>query len=90
MLNRLVACCSARQALNELLIPGSLRDDGADPTKAKGNGVIRAMDVFDHTQEIYPGSKITHFKELHKKTGIAYEDMVSLISRAAVVASGRL
>jgi magnesium-dependent phosphatase 1 len=59
------------------LIPGSLRDDGADPKKVRSNGVLRAMDIFDYTEEIYPGSKITHFKELHKKTGAAYEDMVS-------------
>ncbi len=68
---------SARQALNELLIPGSLRDDGSDPTKSRSKGVLRAMDIFDYTEEIYPGSKIAHFKELHKKTGVAYEDMVS-------------
>lgn len=29
---------------------------------------------FDY-QQIYPGSKIAHFRELHKHTGIAYTDM---------------
>lgn len=28
------------------------------------------------------GSKIAHFKELHKKTGIPYEEMVSLHTRS--------
>ncbi|OJT02616.1 Magnesium-dependent phosphatase 1 [Trametes pubescens] len=26
--------------------------------------------------EIYPGSKIKHFKQLHKKTGIPYSEML--------------
>ena len=69
------APCRAHQALTELLIPGALRDDGLDPNKARANGVISAINLFE-TMEIYPGSKLAHFKELHKKTGIAYEDMV--------------
>lgn len=27
-------------------------------------------------QEIYPGSKITHFQSLHKKSGLPYEEML--------------
>ncbi|KAK7203293.1 magnesium-dependent phosphatase-1 [Myxozyma melibiosi] len=35
----------------------------------------RAIDHFS-VLEIYPDSKITHFKALHEKTGIAYADMI--------------
>lgn len=27
-------------------------------------------------QEIYPGSKLTHFRAIHKASGIPYQDMV--------------
>ncbi|TFY83480.1 hypothetical protein EWM64_g533 [Hericium alpestre] len=36
---------------------------------------MRAIEFFDH-MEIYPGSKTKHFKELHKKTGIPYSEML--------------
>jgi magnesium-dependent phosphatase 1 len=32
--------------------------------------------------EIYPGSKLRHFKEVHRKTGIPYEQMVSFLPLA--------
>jgi hypothetical protein len=28
--------------------------------------------------EIYPGSKLRHFREIHRRTGIPYEQMVSI------------
>jgi len=46
----------ARQALDQLLI--------ATPEADKP--VKRAVELF-HTLEIYPGSKLKHFKELHRK-----------------------
>ena len=36
----------------------------------------KAGDAFDAGMEIYPGSKMKHFEVLHKRTGIAYEDML--------------
>jgi magnesium-dependent phosphatase 1 len=27
-------------------------------------------------QEIYPGSKLKHFKTIHQESGVAYEDML--------------
>jgi magnesium-dependent phosphatase 1 len=29
--------------------------------------------------EIYPGSKLRHFREIHRRTGIPYEQMVRLL-----------
>ncbi|GAA5869673.1 hypothetical protein JCM16303_000544 [Sporobolomyces ruberrimus] len=68
---------AARQALTELLIPGSIdSDDVLKSRKAKGDeGLVSSINLFD-SMEIYPGSKITHFQELHKKTGIPYSEMV--------------
>ncbi|ODQ52270.1 putative magnesium-dependent phosphatase P8B7.31 [Saitoella complicata NRRL Y-17804] len=50
----------ARQALSLMTLPPSNK---------------RAESFFD-TCEIYPGSKIKHFQELHRKTGIPYTEMV--------------
>ncbi|GAA6002024.1 hypothetical protein JCM10207_003043 [Rhodosporidiobolus poonsookiae] len=68
----------ARQILSELLIEGSLREKPSDnPLKARDadKGVISAISLFDG-MEIYPGSKMEHFREIHQKTGVAYEDML--------------
>ena len=35
----------------------------------------RAISLFDH-MEIYPGSKITHFNNLQKSTGLPFEEML--------------
>ncbi|KAF8907752.1 magnesium-dependent phosphatase-1 [Mucidula mucida] len=56
----------ARQCLSLLLIPPKETED-ARPKKA--------ADYF-HQAEIYPGSKLTHFKQLHEKTGIPYSEML--------------
>lgn len=69
----------ARQILSELLLPGSLRDSGrGDLLKARSSGgkeTISAIQLFD-SMEIYPGSKLSHFRELNKQTGIPFEQMV--------------
>ncbi|KAJ8296062.1 Dual specificity protein kinase lkh1 [Rhodotorula toruloides] len=66
----------ARQILSELLVPGSHRDDAKDPLKAKdGEKVVPAIRLFD-SMEIYPGSKMEHFRQLNAKTGIPFEEML--------------
>ncbi|KAJ4465080.1 magnesium-dependent phosphatase-1 [Lentinula aciculospora] len=56
----------ARSALTLLLVP---------PMKGSEDGTIKAVEFFDQL-EIYPGSKLTHFKKLHQKTGIPYSEML--------------
>ena len=46
-----------------------------DPAHTGSETGRRGIDYFDQF-EIYPGSKVTHFRSLHKKTGIAYGDML--------------
>ncbi|KIL00184.1 hypothetical protein PAXRUDRAFT_821982 [Paxillus rubicundulus Ve08.2h10] len=60
----------AREALSLIRIPVSAG-------KAASSGVDSrpATKFFDHL-EIYPGSKIAHFKQLHNKTGIPYSEML--------------
>ncbi|KAH9895664.1 magnesium-dependent phosphatase-1 [Cubamyces lactineus] len=69
-----IAACSrthapdlARQALRLLLVPPPAGHKRETPTPA--------IEFFDQL-EIYPGSKIRHFKELHKKTGLPYSEML--------------
>ncbi|WWC93225.1 magnesium-dependent phosphatase-1 [Kwoniella sp. B9012] len=54
----------AREALGMLLLPS---EEGGDH--------VRAVTYFN-TMEIYPGSKLKHFKEIHRKTGIPYDQML--------------
>ncbi|CAK5278207.1 unnamed protein product [Mycena citricolor] len=70
-----VAACSrthapdlALRALNLLRVPESDEEDGIEPGKP-------AIEYFDNLQ-IYPGSKLAHFRAIHKKTGIPYEQML--------------
>lgn len=54
----------AREALGMLLLPA---DEGGDH--------VKAISYFN-TLEIYPGSKLRHFREIHRKTGIPYDQML--------------
>ncbi|CAE6508990.1 unnamed protein product [Rhizoctonia solani] len=69
-----IAACSrttakneARQLLTLLLLPSPPGSSSSTPR--------RAIEFFD-TLEIYPGSKLRHFKALNRKTGIPYEEML--------------
>ncbi|KAF9267016.1 magnesium-dependent phosphatase-1 [Marasmius fiardii PR-910] len=64
--SRTSASALARQALQLLLVP---------PPSKSDERAEKAIDFFDQS-EIYPGSKLTHMKRLHEKTGIPYSEMV--------------
>ncbi|CDR99751.1 related to magnesium-dependent acid phosphatase [Sporisorium scitamineum] len=68
----------ARQALNRLFLVDDahlLDDQQKQGEEANEIKVVKAIDLFDY-QEIYPGSKITHFRNLQRDSGVAYEDMI--------------
>jgi magnesium-dependent phosphatase 1 len=68
---------SAREALRLIKIPVS-SSVGKDTTNVPDTNRVEslpAIHFFDHL-EIYPGSKIAHFKQLHKITGIPYSEML--------------
>ncbi|OWZ36733.1 magnesium-dependent phosphatase-1 [Cryptococcus neoformans] len=54
----------AKEALGMLLLPAN-----------EGGDLVKAISYFN-TMEIYPGSKLRHFREIHRKTGIPYEQML--------------
>ncbi|KAH7104674.1 magnesium-dependent phosphatase-1 [Auriculariales sp. MPI-PUGE-AT-0066] len=54
---------AAREALDLLLV----KDE---------TGATRPSREFFDLEEIYPGSKLAHFRSLHKRTGIPYEQML--------------
>ncbi|KAJ9102433.1 hypothetical protein QFC21_002833 [Naganishia friedmannii] len=55
----------AREALRLLLVP-----------QEKGSREMAKAITFFETMEIYPGSKLRHFKSIHAKTGIPYSEML--------------
>ncbi|KAJ7060483.1 magnesium-dependent phosphatase-1 [Mycena amicta] len=70
-----VAACSrthaidlAREALSLIRIPPGNDDESSIEEQP-------AIELFDNLQ-IYPGSKIAHFRALQDKTGIPYEEML--------------
>lgn len=75
---------SAREALTLLLVPPKTGDKSGAATPAikffdqqeiyPGNFLIHMITYFK-LQRYNLGSKIAHFKQLHKKTGIPYSEM---------------
>ncbi|GFR40369.1 hypothetical protein Agub_g917, partial [Astrephomene gubernaculifera] len=54
--------------------------EGKSKGDSRGGGGSRSggrsmYDISSH-QEIYPGSKLTHFRAIHQRSGIPYEDMI--------------
>jgi hypothetical protein len=58
----IAAPCRAIPCLQQFPIPGHPHG-------------LTLFDVSGHN-EIYPGSKLAHFKAIHKRSGIDYEDML--------------
>lgn len=54
----------ARELLDLLVVPKTSTVDAPN-----------AFSMFDHT-EMYPGSKITHFQKLQKKSALPFEEML--------------
>ncbi|SJX60361.1 related to magnesium-dependent acid phosphatase [Sporisorium reilianum f. sp. reilianum] len=77
--SRTSAPAVARQALNALFLVDDahlLDDEHNEENEGKEHPrVVKAIDLFAHL-EIYPGSKLTHFRALHRDSGIAYQDML--------------
>ncbi|GJJ14424.1 hypothetical protein Clacol_008688 [Clathrus columnatus] len=73
----------AREALSLITVPSSNSPNHrvvtADSEKSLTSTLLRPAEVFFDEMEIYPGSKIKHFKAIHNRTGIPYTEMVSEI-----------
>lgn len=57
----------ARQALSLLLVP---------PKRGDSDQKVQKAESFFDEMEIYPGSKLKHFKRIHDRTGIPYDEML--------------
>ncbi|KAG2488485.1 hypothetical protein HYH03_012989 [Edaphochlamys debaryana] len=44
--------------------------------EADGKRPLKTMYDLSAHQEIYPGSKVTHFRKIHKESGIPYDEMI--------------
>jgi magnesium-dependent phosphatase 1 len=77
---------SAREALSLLLIP-KVRGDDADTQPVAAQSFFDEMEIYPGSIVFFvhaclsnlspiQGSKITHFEQLHQKTGIPYTEMV--------------
>lgn len=75
-----LTAASAREALRLIRIPLS-PSVGKDTTNVLDTNRVESLPAvkFFHHLEIYPGSKIAHFKQIHKITGIPYSEMASMI-----------
>ncbi|KAI9741341.1 MAG: hypothetical protein M1834_003058 [Cirrosporium novae-zelandiae] len=62
----------ARDMLKLLHVPTTPTTSNSSSSKSSTK---RALDFFDHLQ-IFPGSKISHFRKLQKQTGVGYEEML--------------
>ncbi|PWN47777.1 magnesium-dependent phosphatase-1 [Violaceomyces palustris] len=69
----------ARQALNGLVLVDENHYRSSEGDDGKGEEerikLVKSISLFDY-QEIYPGSKIAHFKQIQKDSGVEYEDMI--------------
>lgn len=47
-----------------------------EPSWAENLLILHNIAPYFHYKEIYPGSKVSHFKALHMRTGIPFEKMI--------------
>ena len=57
-----------------ILIAAASRTD--DPPMAKKLLILFDINKYFSYKEIYPGSKVSHFKQFHKESCVAYKDMI--------------
>ncbi|WFD01859.1 protein-tyrosine-phosphatase [Malassezia obtusa] len=77
--SRTCAPTVARQALRELMIDQgdtvSTRPPRQTGRVSERKNVVKAINLFDQL-EIYPGSKISHFQNIARDSGVDYRDMI--------------